>query len=265
MNETVEEEKAVAASTPTLTLGERMKGHEAQSRTVLAPRSYTIIRLDGRAFHTYTRGLKRPFDAAFAADMDTVAAEVAKEVSGCAFAYVQSDEISLLMTDFAAPGTQPWYGGVVPKLTSVTAALASVVLSELRPGKRATFDSRAFTVPDAGEVGAYLRWRQRDAIKNSTAMTGQVHLSAKELHGLNTDQVRERLVALGDPWDTYPAGFRYGRLVTRHVRRAPVTFVDKRTKQEHTVVADRTVWQAAPAPVFDEDWLARNIPVRPER
>ena len=228
-----------------------MKALEHDQRQVLSARSHTLIRLDGMAFHTYTRTLERPFDAAFAAEMDAVAAAVAAEAAGCVLAYVQSHETSLTLTDFAGPGTQPWFGGVAAKMVSVTAALASVVLAERRPGtRRPLFDSRAFTLPTRDDVAAYFTWRQRDCVKNSVAMAGQSRYSHASLRGVHTDAVRERLRADGHPWEELPAGFRLGRLVQRELREEPVTFTHRRTMEVSTVLAQRTHWVAQPAPQF---------------
>lgn len=111
-------------------LGDRMKGYEAVHRAVLPRRTHTLIRVDIRAAHTYLRGADRPFDEEFMADMDAVAEALCAEISGAVFAYTQSDEISILATDFATIQTQPWFGGVVAKQLSISAALATAVLNE---------------------------------------------------------------------------------------------------------------------------------------
>lgn len=135
-------------------LGERMKAYERATRQVLPPRTYTIVRVDGRAFHTYCRGLERPFDARFAADMDRVTEILCSEISGAVFGYVQSDEISLLLTDFGTQQTTPWFGGVVAKMVSLSASLATATFNTLRPyGELALFDSRVFTISDPRDVG----------------------------------------------------------------------------------------------------------------
>lgn len=253
-------------------LGNRMKAHEHRTRHVLPRRSWTLVRVDGRAFHSYTRGLERPFDAAFAADMDAVAADLVKDISGAAFAYVQSDEISVLVTDFATATTEPWFGGVTAKITSLTAARATATLNQLRPpadtGKVALFDSRVFTLPNPVEVANYFVWRQRDAIKNSVAMAAQAHFSHRRLQGLHTDQLRGLLASeAGTRWEDYPDGFKYGRVVVRVPRTETVTWVHKRTGEQHTEQVTRNVWEPRPAPLFtagQDDWLlATAIPAKP--
>ena len=254
------------------TLGARMKAHEHATRQVLPRRVWTITRLDGRAFHQYTRGLERPFDAKFAADMDAVAKAVVTEMSGAAFAYVQSDEISVLTTDFASEGTQPWFGGVVAKLTSLSAAIATATMNQVRPpaetGKVALFDSRVFTLDDSHEVAAYFLWRQRDAVKNSISMAAQTHFSPKRLHGLHSGALRELLLTeAGVTWDDYPDEFKRGRVVVKETVTAPVTFTHKRTGEVSTTAVDRSRWAAQPAPQFStapDGWLlAEAIPAMP--
>lgn len=50
-------------------LGDRMKKYEYVTRTHLLPRTPVVIRIDGRAFHTFTRGFVKPFDEVFGATM----------------------------------------------------------------------------------------------------------------------------------------------------------------------------------------------------
>src|SRR5690606_41509505 len=104
-------------------------------------------------------------------------------ITGTAVADPRSDEIGLLLTDVATPQTQPWFGGVVAKQLSVSASLATAVVNERRPGKRALFDARVFTISDPVEVANYFLWRQRDAVRNSISMAAQAHFSHKRLHG----------------------------------------------------------------------------------
>src|SRR5690348_5426948 len=132
-------------------LGDRMKRYEAAYRSTLPRRTYTLIRVDGRSFHSYLRSAGKPFDETFMADMDAVAEALCAEITGSVLAYTQSDEISLLVTDFAIEQTEPWFGGVVAKQLSISAALATAVLNERRPGARALFDSRVFTLSDPVE------------------------------------------------------------------------------------------------------------------
>jgi tRNA(His) 5'-end guanylyltransferase len=248
-------------------LGDRMKAYEAVHRAVLPRRTYTLLRLDGRSFHSYLRGCVRPFDEAFMADMDAVTEALCGEVSGAAFAYTQSDEISILVTDFAALGTQPWFGGVVAKVLSVSASLATAVLNERRPGKRALFDARAFTIADPVEVANYFIWRQRDAVRNSISMAAQAQFSHKRLHGVSSGGMQELLFTeAGINWNDYPAGCKRGRVTVRQVGERSVKYVDKRTQETVSTVAVRSWWETTAAPNFTAEpgrWLAGAISALP--
>lgn len=252
--------------TDSTALGDRMKGHEASYRSLLPRRTYCLLRVDIRAAHSYLRGCRRPFDEAFMADMDAVAEALCAEISGAAFAYTQSDEISILVTDFSALGTQPWFGGVVAKVLSVSASLATAVLNERRPG-RALFDARVFTISDPVEVANYFLWRQRDAVRNSISMAAQARFSHKRLHGVSSSGMQELLFTeAGINWNDYPAGCKRGRVTVRQVGERPVEYVDKRTQETVRTTAVRAWWETSGAPHFTAEpgnWLAQAIPALP--
>lgn len=248
-------------------LGDRMKSYEAAYRYVLPRRTYTVIRVDGRAFHTYLRGASKPFDEQFMADMDAVAEALCAEITGSVFAYTQSDEISILITDFATIQTQPWFDGVVAKFLSVSAALATAVLNERRPGKRALFDARVFTLSDPVEVANYFLWRQRDAVRNSISMAAQAHFPHKRLHGVSSAGMQELLFAEeGVNWNDYPDGCKRGRVTVRRTGERPVEYIDKRSGQTVNTMAVRSWWETTAAPHFTtkpDGWLADTIPELP--
>ena len=248
-------------------LGDRMKQYEAATRVLMPRRTYSIIRCDGRAFHSYLRGARRPFDEEFMADMDVVARELCSEITGAVFAYAQSDEISVLYTDFGSIGTEPWFGGVLAKQTTIAASLATAVLGERRPGRRGLFDARAFTLADPVEVANYFLWRQRDAVRNSIAMAAQSVFSHKRLHGVNGSQMQELLFSeAGINWNDYPDGCKRGRIAIKMGGEREVTFTDRRTQVEETTVAMRWWWESTSAPHFTTDpggVLAQAIPVIP--
>lgn len=248
-------------------LGDRMKRYEAATRTVLPRRTYTLLRVDGRAFHSYLRGAAKPFDEQFMADMDHVAEALCQEITGSVFAYTQSDEISILVTDFASEQTEPWFGGVVAKQLSISAALATAVLNERRPGHRALFDSRVFTLSDPVEVANYFLWRQRDAVRNSISMAAQAHFSHKRLHGVNSGGMQELLWSeKGVNWNDYPDGCKRGRVAVRHSGERPVEYVDRRSGETVSTTAVRSWWASTAAPHFTTEpgsWLACAVPVLP--
>lgn len=258
--------------TPALTapsrdaLGDRMKLYEAATRYLLPRRTYTVIRVDGKAFHSYLRHAEKPYDFGFIEDMGAVAVTLCEEISGAVFAYHQSDEISVLVQDFDSPGTQPWFGGVLAKVVSVSAALATARLNSRRPGVTfAMFDSRAFTMADPLEVANYFIWRQRDAVRNSVSMAAQARFSPKQLHGKNGAEMQEMLWSqCGVNWNDYPDAAKRGQIVSKQSGQREVTFTHKRTGVEETVVALRTWWEALAAPHFTANpgsWLVDAIPM----
>lgn len=246
------------------TLGTRMKQYEQATRAVLPRRTYTIIRVDGRAFHSYLRGADKPYDLTFMSDMDAVATALCNEISGAVFAYTQSDEISVLVTDFATPGTQPWFGGVMPKMVSISAALATAALNARRPNQLALFDSRVFTIPDPVEVANYFIWRQRDCVRNSITMAAQAQFSHKRLHGVTTNQMQELLFTeCGINWNDYADGCKRGRVVLQDAGLRPVTFTHKVTRQTSTTMVYRSWWDVQAAPHFTPNpggFLVGEIP-----
>src|SRR5690242_15510466 len=110
---------------PEDSLAGRMKGYESAFKIVLPNRLPVIIRVDGKAFHTYTKGCKQPFDATFMEAMNEAALELCREVQGTQLAYVQSDEISLLVNSYKRLKTSAWFDNQVQKMVSVAAAIAS--------------------------------------------------------------------------------------------------------------------------------------------
>lgn len=248
-------------------LGDRMKRYEATYRALLPRRTYTLLRLDGRAFHSYLRGAAKPFDEEFMADMDAVAEALCQEITGSVFAYTQSDEISVLVTDFSSIGTEPWFGGVVAKQLSVSASLATAVLNERRPGKRALFDARLFTLADPVEVANYFLWRQRDAVRNSISMAAQARFSHRRLHGVSSGGMQELLWSeAGVNWNDYPDGCKRGRVAQRRTGERAVEYVDRRTQETVSTTAVRSWWETSAAPHFTTEpdgWLADVIPELP--
>ncbi|MEE2040115.1 tRNA(His) guanylyltransferase Thg1 family protein [Nocardiopsis sp. CT-R113] len=240
-----------------LSLADRMKQYEQATRHTLPARTYTILRVDGRAFHSFLRHADRPFDGAVMAAMDATAAALCADISGAVFAYTQSDEISVLITDFGSAGTQQWFGGVVQKIASVSASVATMAFNaeygHHYDGATATFDARVFTLPTPTEVANYFVWRQRDAIRNAISMAARAEFSHRELHQVSTATARALLLERGIHFDTYPAGARHGRLCTRTTREEDVTYTDRRTGTERTIRAARSRWETGPAPLFTAD------------
>jgi tRNA(His) 5'-end guanylyltransferase len=147
-------------------ISDRIKRYEMASKTILLPRSYIILRVDGRAFHTFTRGMDKPFDHKLSEAMLTAGEKVAKEIDGFRLGYHQSDEFSFAMTDTQDYESQYWFGGEVQKLCSITASLFTAHFNKAMAGTVAAFDCRAFNVP-VDDVANVFIWRQRDWERNS--------------------------------------------------------------------------------------------------
>lgn len=62
--------------------------YEQRAQSFLPRRTWTLIRIDGRAFHTYTHGCTRPYDRELMKDMDATAAALCNEIDGARLAYV---------------------------------------------------------------------------------------------------------------------------------------------------------------------------------
>jgi len=186
------------------TLGDRMKRYENAQQHFLTIRTPVIIRIDGKAFHTLTKELIKPFDDSFIMCMEYTMQKLVEDVEGCSFGYCQSDEISLLLTDYTKLETQPWFDNKLQKIVSVAASIATAnfnnsyrnsfgfgLMREIN--KLAYFDARAFNIPKEDVVNYFL-WRQQDAIRNSIQGLGQANFSHKQLHGKSCDQIQEMLM-----------------------------------------------------------------------
>lgn len=232
------------------------KAREAETRTYLTADAPAILRLDGRAFHSYCRDLDRPYDVRFMDDMNATAIAPAKGIDGVRLAYVQSDEIRLLLMPAAVADPTAergfMFAGSVQKLVSISAAIASTTLNTRRLGDVtdvvALFDSRAFSVADLDEAREYFAWRQLDARINSLSMLASAHFSHRELHGLSTRRRGELLREAGIDPSSLPAGFRDGRIVSSEARPDSSTFFDRRIGRERTVEFVRNVPVVVAAP-----------------
>lgn len=261
-------------------LGDRLKGEfESQTRLLLPRKTHTIIRLDGKAFHSYTRGLARPFDAQLHEDLVGAATFLCENVTGTLLAYVQSDEVSLLVTDLAKPGTQPWYGGNVQKIASVTASLFTAKFNALRAiraqwkltednavlnGHLGIFDSRVFTIPTADDVVDYFHWRYLDAWRNAISSLASTYFSPRELHEKSVSARLIMLMQAGVNVSDVDPRFKYGSIVEPVTHESSVKYLDKRSGELRWVEGvQRRSWETRPAPSLDDvnDLLSLNSKV----
>lgn len=173
-------------------LGDRMKLYESQTQGILVPRTPAIIRIDGRAFHTFTRSFEKPFDEELNLSFRNATVLACKEIGNCKFAYHQSDEISFLLTDYDNLESQQWFGGKIQKICSVAASIYTNCFSMCNDIGYPTFDARVFSLPKE-EVGNYFWWRYQDALRNSINALAQSLYSHKELQGMSCNQVSQMI------------------------------------------------------------------------
>ena len=229
------------------TLGDRMKNnYENISRYYLTRRMPVIIRIDGKAFHTFTRGFKKPFDDILVSTMQDTMKYLCENIQGCVLGYTQSDEISLVLTDYTELTTDAWFGNNLQKMCSVSASMATLAFNKFFSGRvqefmydccdefgddvlpekqndyelahnvyfkkfnAAMFDSRVFTIPKE-EVCNYLIWRQQDATRNSIQSVGQANFSQKELHGKSCNNIQDMLMLQKSiNWNDYSTTLKRG-------------------------------------------------------
>jgi tRNA(His) 5'-end guanylyltransferase len=217
-------------------LGNRMKTfYEEIPKTKLMRRTPVVIRIDGKAFHTFTRGFKRPFDDILIKTMQETAKYLCENIQGCQLAYVQSDEISLLLIDYQRFETSAWFDYEMQKMCSISASMATMAFNKIfrdtvgelhikgalekeyscilykAAQKGAMFDSRVFNIPRE-EATNYFYWRQLDASRNSIQMVGQANFSHKELQHKSCNDMTQK----GINWNDFPAYQKRGSCVVRN-------------------------------------------------
>ena len=229
------------------TLGDRMKNnYENVNRFYLTRRMPIIIRVDMRAGHTFTKGMNKPFDDIFVKTMQDTMKYLCENIQGCVLGYTQSDEISLVLVDYAELTTDAWFGNNLQKMCSVSASMATLAFNKFFSGRvqefmydccdefgddvlpekqndyelahnvyfkkfnAAMFDSRVFTIPKE-EVCNYLIWRQQDATRNSIQSVGQANFSQKELHGKSCNNIQDMLMLQKSiNWNDYSTTLKRG-------------------------------------------------------
>lgn len=221
-------------------LGDRMKeNYENRSKTCLVRRMPVIIRLDGKAFHTFTKGFKRPYDEIFHNSMNDTLKYLCENIQGCKIGYTQSDEITLLLIDYDSLDTAAWFDYKVQKMCSIAASMATLAFNKALENhignyliqlaekeidtedayfealdkayeKGAMFDARVFNIPKE-EVANCFIWRQQDATRNAIQMLGQTYFSHKELDHKNQNDIQDMLMLQkGINFNDMPIEFKRG-------------------------------------------------------
>lgn len=263
------------------TLKEKQEYFRGLTDYRLTPNSYAIVMLDGHCFSKLVKKkFKLPFDGKFMYYMDETAKYLLQNIQGAKFAYVQSDEISILITDFDTPETDSCFGYRICKMQSLFAAMAAAKFNQLvavdlikeREGiyddvpfgtvaddvyemNLATFDCKAWSAPTYNDAYGWFLYRQHDCTRNSKQQAAQTYLSHKELLKLNTDEQIEKLKnEKGIDWNEYTNGEKYGRIIYR---------IETDCEKEingSTIEFKRNVWTAVGSQPFDnEDNIIRTL------
>ena len=218
-------------------LGDRMKSnYENRAKYTLTRRTPVIIRLDGKAFHTFTKHLKKPYDLIFHDAMDATLKYLCENIQGCKFGYTQSDEITLAITDFDTLDTDAWFDYEVQKMCSISASMATFAFNrafslgvsrymfcategeetdyinalECAVARGGMFDARCFNIPE-DEICNNFIWRQNDATRNAIRMLGYCHYSSKALEGVDNDKLQDMLFTeKGINFNDMPIEFKRG-------------------------------------------------------
>lgn len=180
-------------------IGARIKRYEQAYNHVLTPRSCVFIRVDGKAFHTFTRGCQKPFDQNLIDAMVAAAQDTAAEMQGFRAAYIQSDECTFMLTDFDTYSTQGWFGYELNKVVSISASAFTAHFNAAYGSTGAQFDSRAFVVPQEDAPNVFV-WRQQDWERNSVQMLARAYFSQKELDKKKVPDLHEMLHGKNMNW-----------------------------------------------------------------
>ena len=221
-------------------LGKRMKEfYEQVPKTCLVRRTPVAIRIDGKAFHTFTRGFEKPFDEVLGRAMRETMKYLCENIQGCVLGYTQSDEITLILIDYKKLTSSAWFDYEVQKMCSIAASMATMAFNRTfkeevnawfgeqtvpisesiaqrynlymeKIEKGAMFDARVFNIPKE-EVANLIYWRQLDATRNSIQMVGQANFSHSELQNKSCNQIQEMLFQERDiNWNDFPTHLKRG-------------------------------------------------------
>lgn len=256
-------------------LGDRMKeNYENRAKTYLVRRMPVIIRLDGKTFHTFTKGLKKPYDEIFHNTMNATMKYLCENIQGCKIGYTQSDEITLLITDYDTLTTDAWFDSNVQKICSVSASMVTMAFNkylrdfskdtlrrinncftcteeeekyaetlEKAIEKGAMFDSRCFNIPESEVTNCFI-WRQQDATRNAIQMLGQCNFSHKALENKSCNDIQDMLMLeRGINFNDMPTEFKRG-----------VCCIKKQVACTDRLISYKTSWVIdKEIPIFTQD------------
>ena len=263
-------------------LGDRMKeNYENRAKTYLVRRMPVIIRIDGKAFHTFTSGFQRPYDTIFHNAMNGTTKFLCENIQGCKIGYTQSDEITLLLTDYDTLTTAAWFDYGVQKICSVAASIATLAFNKAfakafnewgsdnlpdwdlggtnepvdkslldlcgvyskAQERGAMFDARCFNIP-IEEVNNCFIWRQQDATRNAIQMLGQCNFSHKELQNKSCNDIQDMLMLQKETnFNDFPTAFKRG-----------VCCIKKQVECTDRLTGYKTEWVIdTEIPIFSQD------------
>ena len=281
-------------------LGTRMKTfYEEIPKIKLMRRTPVAIRIDGKAFHTFTRGFEKPFDSILIKSMQETMKYLCENIQGCVFGYTQSDEITLILVDYKKLNSSAWFDYEVQKMCSIAASMATMAFNKIFAekskqychnipydehdclsrkeyeqwlayekaiNKGAMFDARCFNIPKE-EVANLIYWRQLDATRNSIQMVGQANFSHKELQNKSCNEIQDMLMTQkGINWNNYPTHQKRGSCCVKMYQ------IDEGSWQSHAedelMPNGRTRWDIdTEIPIFkgeDRDYIEKLIYMREE-
>lgn len=242
-------------------LSDRMKCYENVTRNYLTRRAPAIIRADGKAFHSFTRGFKKPFDGIFVKSMQETMKYLCENIQGCVLGYTQSDEITLVIIDYEKIESCAWFDNNIQKMASISASMATLAFNKYFSTnvykyiedykkehqlifieednkyyntlidaikKGAMFDSRVFTLPKEEVINCVI-WRQQDATRNSINSVGQANFSHKQLQNKSCNDVQDMLMSeKGINWNDYTTTLKRGSCCIKMPQK-----INDGTKQEY--------------------------------
>ena len=271
-------------------LGRRMKDfYESVPKTRLMRRTPVAIRIDGKAFHTFTRGFQKPFDEVLVKSMQETMKYLCENIQGCVFGYAQSDEITLILVDYKHLNSDAWFDYEVQKMCSIAASMATMAFNRafdkevtkfyykhniVEPSgneywdsqdshirfatydnardKGAMFDARVFNIPKE-EVANLIYWRQLDATRNSIQMVGQANFSHSELQGKSCNMIQNMLLQERDiNWNDFPTHLKRGSCCIKNDTN--ITFARNYGEEVENGSIQRPHWEIdLEIPIFKEE------------
>jgi tRNA(His) 5'-end guanylyltransferase len=269
-------------------LGKRMKEfYEQVPKTRLVRRTPVAIRIDGKAFHTFTRGFEKPFDEVLGRAMRETMKYLCENIQGCVLGYTQSDEITLILIDYKKLTSSAWFDYEVQKMCSIAASMATMAFNKFfneavkernikfyrdnyndanpiptdaigiayskAAQKGAMFDARVFNIPKE-EVANLIYWRQLDATRNSIQMVGQANFSHSELQNKSCNVIQEMLFQERDiNWNDFPTHLKRGSCCVK-VETSTTFAIEHEDGTIETGAAERPHWEIdLEIPIFKEE------------